>query len=123
MEILERIPQVYYARSIALYDTPQGVRDIAMLSSLGFHVLDPDNPQSEAGYEREGMTYFRTMIEQADVLAFRANPDGSINAGVAQEIEWAEQLGRPVIELPCGIKRRTLTVDQTRAHLREQGAR
>jgi hypothetical protein len=116
--------KVYYAHSIAIYNTPQEARDIDTLTKLGFEVVNPNAPEHEAGYKRMGMDYFTAMIRDCDALAFRANPDGTINAGIAKEIEDAlDEPSLPVFELPSGINRRTLTVGQTRATLREQGAR
>lgn len=115
--------RIYYAHSIALYNTPQEARDFVALQALGFDVVNPNNPVSASCYEAEGMSYFKTVIRETAALAFRANADGTINAGIAQEIEWARELLRPVIELPSAINRRTLTVSQSRDYLRDEGAR
>lgn len=115
---------VYYAHSIALYGTEQEKRDLATLRNLGFEVVNPNAPEHDAGYKRDGMDHFEKIVKWgSDTLAFRANPDGSINAGVALEIKWALEANHPVIELPANLSRRSLTVEQTRALLREQGWR
>lgn len=114
--------KVYYARSIGIYNTKQGERDMALLRALGFEVVDPNRHEHDIGYKAEGMAYFERLVQTCDALAFRANPDGSINAGVMKEIQTAQDR-IPVFELPSGIFRRGLTVDQTKALLREQGAR
>lgn len=115
--------RVYYAHSIALYNTPQEKRDHSTLFELGFTVTCPNTPYSDEGYKREGMEFFKKLIADCDCLAFRANPDMTINAGVAREIEWAQEMGKPVIEIPSMVARRTLTVDATRQLLREWGVR
>lgn len=115
---------VYYAHSIALYNTKQEQRDVETLEALGFEVVNPNAPEHDVGYKREGMAYFQGIIRACDALAFRGNPDGSVNAGVILEIKYAqEHFGMPVFELPSGLFRRGLSVDETRALLREQGAR
>ena len=113
----------YYAHSIALFNTEQEQRDLATLKALGLEVLNPNTPAKEAGYKKEGMEFFRKVIQGADVVALRANNDGSINAGCAKEVAWGVEYGLLIIELPSGVSRRALTVEQTREKLREQGAR
>ena len=113
----------YYARAISLYKTPQSARDISTLTAMGFDVVDPDTPEHSAGYDSRGMDYFVDLVRSCDVLAFRATPDGRIPAGVAKEIRTAEQRGYPVVELPGGFERRTMSVDETREYLRDVGYR
>jgi hypothetical protein len=65
------------------------------------------------------MKFFVQLASECDLIAFRALPDGSITAGVVLEIK----AGPPVIELPSGINRRTLTIQQTLETLQESGQR
>jgi hypothetical protein len=105
---------------MSLYGTKQEKRDIALIESMGFEVLNPNGPEHDEGYKAAGMAYFEKLVRtKTHLLFFRAFPDGSIPAGVAKEIETMD-FG-PVIELPSAIKRRTLTVDQTREYLRNAG--
>lgn len=115
--------KVYHARSISIYGTPQDERDRALLGALGFDVVDPNQPSHQEGYAREGMNHFTRTVTECSALAFRAHPDGSIPAGVAKEIATAQDWNIPVIELPHGIQRRALTVEQTREYLCEVGHR
>lgn len=116
--------KIYYAHSIALYNSKQEARDVETLSLLGFEVVNPNAQEHDVGYKRSGMLYFETLIRDCAALAFRANPDGTINAGVAAEVAYAgRDPALPIIELPSGVYRRTMTVDYTRAYLREQGIR
>lgn len=116
-------PRVYYAHSVGLYGSPQEARDMATLACLGFEVSNPNHPHLDAAYKAFGMDAFKAEIEHCGALAFRANADGSINAGVAFEIAHANAVGIPVFELPCAVARRTLTVEQTRSFLNDSGAR
>ena len=111
---------VYYAHCKAIYGTPQETRDIQLLEQLGFTVLNPNHPEHQEGCKEIGMEYFHKLVEQADLLAFRALPGGAIPAGVAIELERAEI---PVIELPSLAGRQTLNVEETRAWLKECGER
>jgi len=120
--------RVYYAHSLHLYGTEQEKRDILLLESLGFSVLNPNSPETQAKCLKEkesggtGMYMFRKIVQSCDLVAFRAYPDGSIPAGVHKEItDYAE--GLPVIELPNGLKRRGLSVEDTREWLHELGQR
>lgn len=115
--------KVYYAHSVALYNTAQEKRDVRMLERLGWDVMNPNHPNHAEYYRARGMDYFRGVIETCDLLAFRANVDGSINAGVGQEIEWARELDMVVLELPCSVQRRTLSLAATCELLSESGAR
>ena len=114
--------KVYYAHSISLYGTPQEERDIALLEALGFEVCNPNTEANDLGYQASGMSWFDAILDECDALAFRAHPDGSIPAGVMHEISYMQR-DKPVFELPSAIERRALTVDQTRAFLREVGKR
>lgn len=114
---------IYYAHSIAIYETPQEARDIALLEQLGFMVFNPNSTVADAGYKHEGMDYFKAVVQECDALAFRPNPGGSVNAGVDKEIQWAIEKDLPVIELPSWIERKILSVGETRALLRELGHR
>lgn len=118
-----RQKKVYYAHCMAIFNTPQEVRDILMLEAMGFEVHNPNNPTDHAGYQRKGMEYFRKIIQECDIVAFRAYPDFKIPAGIFKEVQWAIDMGKPVIELPAKFKERGLTVEATVHRLREAGQR
>lgn len=144
---------IYYAHCMAIYNTPQENRDVELLESIvdGGVVWNPNNPVTSAQCDEmrkdfncdpysvgvpgwPGSAYqtasdavmdriFKPLAQGCTLLAFRGLPDGTIPSGVAQEIQWATDAGIPVIELPCAVKRRTLTLDQTRDYLKEIGHR
>lgn len=117
---------VYYAHPMSLYGTPQEARDIETLRALGFEVVNPGTPEHQEGCKGpgNGMDYFRRIIQnECQALAFRAFPDGKIGAGVAYEIEIARGRELPVFELPSGMMRRVLDIDETRNYLAELGQR
>lgn len=123
--------QVYYAHCLAIYNTPQELRDIELLERLGFTVVNPNSPVVDAGIPAAKRRYaddwfvevFKPLVQSCDAVTFRALPDGTIPSGVAKELEFAEEFFLPVFELPSARSRRTLTLDQTRAFLAEIGQR
>lgn len=115
--------KIFYAHTKALYNTPQEDRDIGILQSLGFDVLNPNSEYHEEQYEIKGMAYSGELINQCVAIAFRSLPDGSIPAGVATEIEMANRQGKAVIELPSYFFRNILSVEETRQYLKETGER
>lgn len=115
--------KIYYARPINLYNTPQDERDIQLMQSLGFEVVNPNKEELQIRYKTEGMDVFLQAVQDCDALAFRAFPDLKISAGVMKEIDKAIELEKPVFELPTITSRRVLTVEDTRNYLKYLGAR
>lgn len=115
--------QVFYAHSEALYETRQEARDISDLERLGFYVINPAEKRYQKGYELVGMDYFLRVVSCCHALAFRANPGGSINSEISEEIAHARSLNIPVIEFPHREYMRSLTVEQTESLLKQQGVR
>lgn len=120
--------KIYYAHCMAIYNTPQEKRDVELLQKLGFEVVNPNEKIHQdavaelaaSGAQEKKMEYFFNLVATCDALAFRSLPDGKIPCGV-----WGEltSLNIPVIELPSGISRRGLTLNQTREYLKEIGQR
>jgi hypothetical protein len=101
-----------------IYGTPIEVADVAMLEALGFEVINPNCAASEAGYKAMGMDYFKKFSVECDLVAFRPVASSCIPAGVAKEVSWFQEANKPVIEIPVRIGERTMSVEDTRAHLR-----
>jgi hypothetical protein len=117
--------KAYYARCIAIDQTPQYNRDIKLIQSLGWELVpDLTQEQKQEGYAREGMEFFLRFIrEEAEILVFRSMPSLKIGAGVFAEIQEAQKKGIPIIELPSMILSREMTIAQTREYLCEVGKR
>lgn len=115
--------KVYYAHPISLYNTPTEARDIETLLSLGLGVFNPNSKELDERYKVEGMAMFEALVKSCDGLAFRAFPEGQISAGVGKEIQWAQEAGLPIIELPVMLLGRTQTIGETREYLQNCGAR
>jgi hypothetical protein len=88
--------------------------DEALITLLGYEVINFKTPEIQARAKTEGMAPFKPLVESASVLFFRPCANGKIGCGVAQEIEWAQKRGIPVLELPVNIKTRTLDRPATR---------
>lgn len=115
--------KVYYARPISLYNTPQDKRDLDLLGTLGFEVINPNKEALSARYAKEGMDVFLEAMTDCQALAFRSFQDLKIGAGVVKEIAKAVEMGVPVIELPTITESRKLGVDETRQYLSYLGNR
>jgi hypothetical protein len=114
--------KIYYAHCMSLYGTRQEDRDIALLKSLGFTVVNPSDPKHRAASDGE-MAYYKNLVKGCDALAFRGLSDSMITAGVAGEIQTARDSNKPIIELPSSVLQRYLTVEQTVEYLMESGQR
>jgi hypothetical protein len=117
--------KIYYAHCIAIYDTNQEVRDINLLESLGFDVVNPNEEwhRKACTVGDYPMGYFIDLALSCDALAFRAIPGLGIPAGVVKEIKAAEGMMMPVIELPNSFGTRCMSVEDTRCYLKECGKR
>lgn len=113
---------VYYAHCRALYGTKQELRDISLLNSLGYEILNPNESIHQVDCEKcdDVMEYFKKLVLTCDVLAFRALPFG-IPQGVYKEIQYAENNNIPVFELPINVGLRELTRAETDSYLTEVG--
>jgi len=110
--------KVYYAHCMSIDNTPQEKRDIVLLESLGFEVVNPNDPKHQKGYHK--MDYFIKLSSKCDILAFRGLPDGRIPAGVAAEIS---SFTGCIIELPSSLHCRRMSVEEIREYLMEVGQR
>jgi hypothetical protein len=92
--------------------------DLALLSYMGYEVVDINTPEVQIAYKTHGMAIFQTMIMECDALFFRAFADGQIGAGVYKEIGYAIDIGIPVLEFPVNAHYRALSVAETRERLK-----
>jgi hypothetical protein len=115
--------KIYYARPISLYNTKQEERDLSLLAQMGLDIVNPNKEELQIRYQDEGMDVFTAAVKDCDALAFRSFQDGKISAGVKKEIDAANELSKPVIELPTITSNRVLSVDDTREYLKLLGQR
>ena len=103
-----------------------GTADTSPFSSpIPFELINPDRPEHQKGYIRDGMDYFRRLMDGCHHLIFMRFPDGSIGAGVGAEIKSAFSRGIPVFEVHRDAIYRpvdamptpVLTIEETRAML------
>lgn len=115
--------KLYYAHAICIYDSKQESRDLDVLEEVfdEYLVVNPNSKYVKENYQGD-MDFFKNMVQECSLLVFRALPNGKIPAGIAKEIDFANEASIPVIELPC-YTGRVMTVDDTRLFLKEIGAR
>lgn len=121
----------YYAHSMHIYNTPQEQRDIKTLEELGYEVINPNNIAiqldikkiKEKNPDGNYMDYFENLVANCEVLAFRANIDLRIPAGVAKEIHFAINREVKIFELPTLLESREISVEETRQILAYNGQR
>lgn len=114
-----------------LYNSMQEKRDVETLEALGLEVFNPNSgtiQEEVAKYKVEFgdgsyMDYFKKLIENSDVFAFRAHIDGKIPSGVGYELLYAKELGKAIVELPSLINSKFMEVGETRQYLQLLGQR
>lgn len=104
--VIESSKKAYYSHAKILVKTEQEKADIETLEKAGFKVDNPYHAKYSEWWETEGIEFGRVLIEANDVFVFRALPDGTITAGVAKELKWAEEANKPIIELPYALSER-----------------
>jgi nucleoside 2-deoxyribosyltransferase len=122
--------KAYYAHAMTSYGSTIEAKDLNTIRELGFDVENPNQAKHKAGCQKYAeefgshkvMEYFEKIIlNECDLLVFRAIPNGQILSGVAAEIEYALSLGIPVIELPCSLNNRMMDYTETKQYLIELG--
>lgn len=128
--------KIYLAHPVTDYGTQRQANALADLRKfydeqwpqVKMEIENPDQPHHQEGYYKEGMDYFKRIVESCDRLAFMRFPDGSIGAGVGREIRWALTSCFAVYELFNGwlyqaqnMPTPILTVEQTRATIARYG--
>ena len=119
----------YYAHSMLSYGSTIEKQDVDLLTKLGFEVINPNQPEIELAVQeyiivfgRENcMNFFKPIIDQCDIVAFRGLPNGDILSGIGFEINYAKEIGLEVIELPCNLNKRMLDYSTTKQTLIELG--
>ena len=116
--------RVYFAHPVTDYGTERERRALDDLAAQGWYVENPNQPQHQAGYDRDGMVYFQRLAASCDALIFVRFPNGAIGAGVGKEIDAAQGNGIPVYEWfdgethsVYGMPTPVLSVEDTRALL------
>ena len=119
----------YYAHTMLSYNSTIEKQDIELLERLGFEVINPNQKWIQEGcndyiaeHGRENaMDYFKEIINNCELVAFRSNPDGSILSGIAFELKYAVETAKPIIELPCSLESRMWDYPKTKKYLIEIG--
>lgn len=115
--------KAFYSRPITLFGTKQEKRDINIIQSLGYDVLDYKTDEILQDYNNRGMVVFEELVKKCDILFYRSFIDLKIGAGVLKEVNAAIKNNIPVFELPTITESRILNVQETKNYLFLMGQR
>lgn len=119
----------YYAHGMLTYNSTIEEQDVKLLNFLGFEVINPNKKETQIACQQYAkvhgkdkiMDYFKLMVDDCDLVAFRGLPDNNLLSGVSIEIQHALDTNKPIIELPCSLTRRMLDYKLTKQYLTEVG--
>jgi len=110
--------KVYYSHTMLMYNSSIEEEDTKLLEKMGYEVINPNKKENEEEYLRTlNFDVFLRLVKQCDILAFRGI-FGKISFGVKTEIDYARQLGLPIIELPTFTSDRFLSITETQNYCR-----
>jgi len=123
---------VYYAHPICTYGTilEKYFIEFIKINEPDVILVNPNAPEHQEGYKKEGMDYFKRMVQSCDAVYAHGFGDNTIGAGVAQEMDWMKEKGGIVEFFPlfehsthqksskAGNEFKVLSVDETRAKLK-----
>lgn len=125
----------YFAHQVSDYDTVRERDAIRVIKTMGWRIVNPNEPSHQQAYLTEGMTHFTDIVVNQDVLVFMQNKWGEIGVGVAMEMFAAHNAGIPLFEVdpvmdtltripvapndPLSGRYKILTREQTKARNRE----
>ncbi|QIG75232.1 hypothetical protein EVC29_002 [Rhizobium phage RHph_Y52] len=119
--------RIYFAHAVTDYNTDRESTALAVIRARwpGSTIVNPNASIHEHGYRRDGMVYFKSLVEGCAMLVFMRFPNGAIGAGVGKEIQWASDKGLLIREVfgnetfdVRGKPTPVLSVEQTRAMIR-----
>jgi len=119
--------KIYYAHSRPFYKTPIEYYDIQFLKKLG-DVVNPSDEEFQNAYSkfRDGIanmvycgsypeltekirhpvtySYFYSKVSECGLVVFRSYEKDVLTYGVYSEIDYANMLGIPILEIVSGTK-------------------
>lgn len=93
------VGRIYLAMPVTAFDTAVERKCTHALEAVGWTVVSPNAPEHQAGYQAGGMPYFMNIVAGCDALAFVRFDDGTIGAGVAQEVMTAFVHGKLILRM------------------------
>lgn len=89
--------KLYFAHSVSDYSTAYEGQCYNVMRLLGYVVENPNQSHHQEGYRIKGMSYFLDdVLPHCDGVAFAPLPSGWVGAGVAMEVDWFINRGRPI---------------------------
>lgn len=122
--------RIYFAHPTSTYNTFIESDFINHFSKFNdvIEMVNPNSPEHQLGYKKEGMEYFKKIVQSCDRLYAFSFGDNTIGAGIAQEMDWMFEKGGPVIFFPFflnGVELfssstpfKSLTIEETKEKLR-----
>lgn len=115
----------YYAHTMISYNSQIESQDVQLLEYLGFEVVNPNSDIIKSNFEEykrkygndSPMEYFKAVVDECDIVAFRALPHGKILSGIAVEVQHAIDHHIPVLELPVNLSKRMMSYPETKEYL------
>jgi hypothetical protein len=124
----ENKKRMYFAHPINTYNT---IIEKFFLEkySENYEIINPNQEIHQIGVKKEGMDYFKPIVQSCDMLFAFGFGDNSVGAGIAKEMNWMKEKGGIVIFLPFFTKYEemfgkaednynVLSVDDTRKKLK-----
>lgn len=100
----EQEPKIkfYYAHPVCYYDTVIEAYVVGRMKGCDLEVVNPNTPEHQEGYAREGMDYFLKICEECSGCVFQSFTDFTLGAGVAKEVESFLNRDLPVYHIMYG---------------------
>ena len=115
--------KAFYSRPINLYGTKEDQRNIDLIKSLGYEVIDTESEEIQVKYLKNGMDVFFDLIKKSDALFFKCALNMQITQGVYKQIVFANENEIPVFEIPTILNSRVMSLEDTRTYLKLTGKR
>jgi hypothetical protein len=121
--------RVYFAHPMNTYNTPLEQLCLSVLQKRqpDWEILNPNTPEFQQECKKEGMPFFKKLVDTCDVLVALPFADGALGAGVIKEAAWMKEkggrcwvlYGKELLPMEKAHSR-LLTVEETRKRLKEE---
>jgi hypothetical protein len=93
--------KVYFAHPICTYNTILEEYFLEYFAkSDDIEIINPNRQEHQEGCKKEGMEYFKALVQSCDCLYSFSFGDASVGAGIAKEMDWMKEKGGEIIFFP-----------------------
>jgi hypothetical protein len=92
--------KIYFAHPVNTYGTILEDYFLEHFQRNDIEIINPNHPNHQEGYQKEGMEYFKKLVQSCHKLYAFGFSDNSIGAGIAKEMDWMKEIGGLVVFLP-----------------------